>query len=222
MRVDRRRFLGLAAGGTAAALGGGLLASCGLADSSAPDLRRRSPDDTAWAGQMVDPPLEKPDVTFTDLDGNPFDLREQTAGELAVLFFGYTNCPDVCPIYLQTISRAMEAIGTGPGSDATVLFVGVDTERDTPEQMRTYLERINPAFIGLTGTPEVIAEANAALFQAPITFDEPDEDGNYLVGHGSKVFAFQPDGLAHRIYPYDVRQNEWVRDLPRLAEGQFQ
>jgi protein SCO1/2 len=166
--------------------------------------------------------LDKPDVTFTDLDGRPFNLRSETAGKLSVLFFGYTNCPDVCPIYLQTISRALEAIGTGPGSDTMVLFVGVDTERDTPEQMRTYLDRINPTFVGLTGTPELIDEANAALFQLPITIEEPDAAGNYLVGHGSKVFPFGPDDVAHRIYPYDVRQNEWVRDLPRLAEGQFQ
>jgi protein SCO1/2 len=214
---DRRRFLGLAAGGAAAAA----LAGCGLADSSAPDLRNRT-DDLAWGGQLVDPPFQKPDFTFTDMFGDPFDFVAETEGRFTILFFGYTSCPDVCPIYLQTISRAIEAIGTGPGSDPLVLFVGVDVARDTPEQLQTYLGRINPTFVGLTGSAELVDEAHQAMSMGPIVIEEPDEDGNYLVGHGSKVFPFLDQDVAPRIYPYDVRQNEWVRDLPRLAEGQYQ
>lgn len=217
-RWSRRRFLGLTASGLAVAG----LAGCSLDRASAPDESKDPGASDAWAGDLVDPPIEKPDVTFTDLDGNPFPFREATAGQLAVLFFGYTNCPDVCPIFLSSIARALEAIGTGPGSEAKVYFVGVDVARDTPEVMRTYLERINPSFIGLTGSESVIADANEAVFNPPIVIEEdPDGDGDYLVGHSSKVFPFTADDVAHRIFPSDVRQQEWVRDLPRLSKGEY-
>jgi protein SCO1/2 len=212
----RRSFLGLGASGVALAVAG-----CSLADSSSPDASAEEPTEGGWSGQLVDPGLEKPDVIFTDLDGNPFPFREKTEGKLAVLFFGYTSCPDVCPIYLNTMARSLEAIGSGPGSDPMVLFVGVDVARDTPEQMRTYLDRIDPSFIGLTGPESVIAQANRELFLPPIQIEEADENGEYLVGHASKVFPFTSDDVAHRIYPSDVRQQGWVEDLPRLAEGQY-
>ncbi len=217
MNRDRRRFLGLAAAAGATAA----LASCGLADNTAPDLRDQTDVEGGWGGQLIDPPYDKPDFTFTDMYGEPFPFVEKTAGKLAILFFGYTNCPDVCPIYLQTLSRALEAIGTGPGSDPMVLFVGVDTARDTPEQLQTYLGRINASFLGLTGTAELVDEAHQAMDLGPIDIGEPNDDGSYLVGHGAKVFPFQADDVAHRIYPYDVRQSVWIDDLPRLDAGEY-
>lgn len=221
MAVDadrsRRWFLGAAGGLTIATLAG-----CSLDRSASRDPRNQPEDDSGWAGELVDPPIEKPDVTFTTMYGDPFPFREETAGRFTLLFFGYTNCPDVCPISLNTVARSLEAIGSGPGSDPLVLFVGVDVARDTPEQLQTYLGRINPDFLGLTGSEEVIADANEQLYLPPITLEAPDEDGEYLVGHSSKMFAFQEDDVAHRIYPADqVRQQQWVRDLPRLAKGEY-
>ena len=215
---SRRRFLAATASGVA--LVG--LAACSTDRASTPDPAKPVDSDTSWSGELVDPPLERPDFTFTDVNGDPFPFLEKTEGKLSFLFFGYTNCPDVCPIFMTSIARAIETIGTGPGSDAQVIFVGVDIERDTPEQLKTFLEAINPDFIGLTGTEDVIVAANKAMFNPPIVIEEdPDGDGVYAVGNSSKVFAFTPDGLAHRIYPSDVRQKALVRDIPRLAAGQF-
>ncbi|MCB1038772.1 MAG: SCO family protein [Acidimicrobiales bacterium] len=215
---SRRRFLGVAATGLAA-VG---LGACSLDRASTPDESKEEAPSGAWAGELQDPPLERPDVTFTDMDGEPFPFLEKTEGKLSVLFFGYTNCPDVCPVFLTTFARAIEAIGTGPGSEAQLLFVGVDVQRDTPDQLKTFLSRINPTFIGLTGSEEVIAEANSAVFNPPIEIEEDtDGDGVYLVGHSSKVFPFTADGVGHRIYPSDVRQQQLVRDLPLLSEGTY-
>jgi protein SCO1/2 len=216
---SRRRFLATAASG----LGVVGLAACGLNRSSSRDTERTPQDADGWAGELVDPGMTKPAVTFTDLDGEPFPFVERTEGKLALLFFGYTSCPDVCPITLSTVARSLEAIGTGPGGDAMVLFVGVDTARDTPDAMRTYLDRIDPSFVGLTASPEVVEDALAQLYLPPPVIGEPGDDGSYLVVHSNRVFAFQADdGLAHRVYPGDqVRQQEWVRDLPRLAEGTY-
>jgi protein SCO1/2 len=215
---SRRRFLGATASGLAVAA----LAGCSLEKASSRDTSE-DPSIAAgdWGGELVEPGLERPDVTFTDMNGEPFPFREKTEGRFSILFFGYTNCPDVCPIFLGSIARAIESIGTGPGSDPQVLFVGVDVARDTPEQLRTYLGRIHPTFLGLTGPEDVIAEANRQVFNPPIEIEQADDGGEYLVGHSSRVFPFLEDGLAHRTYPSNTRQQVWTEDLPRLAEGTF-
>ena len=223
--IDRRRFLSGSVGlGAAAALGGGaaLLSACSLDRASSPG---RSDPTSGFGGTLLEPPFTKPDVTFTDLDGNPFPFLEKTEGQLTVLFFGYTNCPDICPVFLQTMARAREGIATGPGSRPQILFVGVDVARDTPEQMRTYLNRIDPTFIGLTGSEEVIGEAISHLKMAPVVIEEPAADGTYSVGHPAQATVFTRDDVSHRIYPTGVddwagtRMEVWVRDLPRLDQG---
>ncbi len=215
---SRRRFLGAGAVVSAAVA----LGACNLDRGSSPDesAREGGPTD-GWSGERLDPPWTKPDVTFTDLDGAPFPFAERTAGKLSLLFFGYTNCPDICPVYLSTLASAREAIGTGPGSRPDVYFVGVDLARDTPEVVQAYLANIDPTFQGLTGSEEVIAEALAAIYAPPVELGEPDADGSYEVGHPSWVTVYQAeDDRAHRRYPYGVRQQDWVKDLPRLAAGE--
>lgn len=210
---SRRQFVGLAAAGGAAAV----LAACGSDSSSAP----AEPKPSAWGGELVEPGLEKPDVTLATTDGKPFDFREATDGQLTLLFFGFTNCPDQCPIWLSSVAMAKKQIGSGPGSDPQVLFVGVDVARDTPEVLDEYLGRIDPSFIGLTGTESAIAAANKALYFPAITIGSPDADGDYEVGHYGRAAAFSPDNLAHRLYGYDVRPTDLARDLPLLANGTY-
>lgn len=212
---SRRRFLTVAGlGGAAAALVG-----CGSGDKST--AGSTVPPASAWGGELVDPGLTKPDVTLATTDGKPFEFREATAGKLTLLFFGFTNCPDQCPIWLNAVARAKEQIGSGPGSDPQVLFVGVDVARDTPEVLDEYLGRIDSSFIGLTGTEAAIASANRQLYFPPITIASPDDNGDYEVGHYGRAAAFSPDNLAHRLYGFDVRPTELARDLPLLATGTY-
>ncbi|HWJ60959.1 MAG TPA: SCO family protein [Acidimicrobiales bacterium] len=220
---SRRRFLGATVTASGLAIAG--LAGCSLGPASSSDPSVDTGESKAWGGEVDEQGLAKPDVTFTDMNGEPFPFVEKTKGKLALLFFGYTNCPDVCPVTLSSLARALDQIGSGPGSDPMVLFVGVDVARDTPEQLQTYLGRINPTFLGLTGDEsDVIAEANRQVFNPPIVIEEPDADGEYAVGHSKKVLAYSPtDDLAHRYYDGDrVRPQTWVNDLPRLAEGEYQ
>lgn len=212
----RRRVLGI---GIAAA-GSLVLSACGLSHGSSVDQAAR-PLKAGFSGSLVDPPLAKPDTTFTDFNGDPFPFAEKTAGELTLLFYGYTSCPDVCPIYLNTLARARDALGGGPGSRVQVLFVGVDTKRDTPEKLRSYLGAIDETFIGLTGTPALIADSLHQLKQSAPLIGKPDAQGDYTVQHPATVYAFTPDDAAHRLYPYGVRQGAWVRDLPKLAAGRY-
>ncbi len=216
----RRRFLGATATASGLALAG--LAGCSLGRASSPDAANEAAAAKGWGGELVEPGLAKPDVTFTDMNGDPFPFVEKTQGKLALLFFGYTSCPDVCPTTLNALNQALETIGSGDGANPMVLFVGVDTARDTPEELQEYLG-LNPNFLGLTGSDEIIAQANREVFNPPIGIEDPDENGEYLVFHSKKVFAFSPtDGLAHRYYDGETtRQQTWVKDLPRLDQGEY-
>lgn len=216
-RLSRRRVLG--AGVAAGA--GLLLSACGLQDGGSKDASEVDPD-AGWTGLLVSPPFEKPDVTFTDFNGKPYPLREKTAGRLTLLFFGYTSCPDVCPTYLNTLASALDTIGDGPGGRPIVLFVGVDVARDTPKRMKEYLGQIDRDFIGLTGPEPVIAKAIGDLKLGQPVIHEPDAKGNYVVDHPAAIIAFSPDGKGHRMFPANTRQEQWIKDLPRLDNGIYQ
>lgn len=214
---SRRQFLGSAGAGAAVLA----LGACGLNRGASVD-RSNEPDAGSFGGTVVDPPFEKPDRTFVDHNNQPFNLRTDTKDRLAILFFGYTNCPDVCPVYLNQMHSALGAIGSGPGSRPMVLFVGVDTARDTPEVLKQYLGNIDKSFIGLTADDETIAAALDDLTLPQVILREPDENGDYYVDHAAYAVAFSPDNLGHRIYSTgDVRQQDWVKDLPRLDKGTY-
>lgn len=172
-----------------------------------------------WKGVALDQPAPRPDFTLTDTEGQPFDFRAETEGELTLLFFGYTNCPDFCPIQMSVIAGALDTPGT---PQATVVFVGVDPERDTPEALRAFLDQFDSSFIGLHGTHEEIAEAQAAAPHVAPATRLPDDDGDaaddYLVGHSTQVIAYTPDDQAHVVYPSGTRREDWIADLPRLLE----
>ncbi|RPI23873.1 MAG: SCO family protein, partial [Chloroflexota bacterium] len=110
-----------------------------------------------YQGSLIEPPLAAADIRLTDQDGQPFTLSEQVdAGgrrKVAVIFFGYTHCPDVCPTTLAEFNKIKSQLGDQSGR-VSFIFVTVDPQRDTPEQLRTHLANFDPTFVGLTGTME--------------------------------------------------------------------
>jgi len=98
-----------------------------------------------------------PSVELTDQNGQPFDLSE-LQGSAVLLFFGFTHCPDICPTTLAQLAAARSALEER-ADDVKVVFVTIDPERDTAERLADYLGRFDPAFIGLTGSADEIAEA---------------------------------------------------------------
>lgn len=208
--TSRRQFLRMGA-----ALGGlGAVASIAACTDDADDA---SADDfnLGFAGTVLGIPLAKPTVTFTDTSGAPFDVAAATAGTLTLMLFGYTSCPDVCPVHLSILASTLDRI-EGPAKATNVVFVGVDTARDTPDAIRAFLDNRDRDFIGLTATPDVIDEALTQLNLPAVTINEPAEDGSYTVGHPSQILAFGPDDLCHVVYPFGVVEQEWATDLPRL------
>lgn|SRR5690606_5984668 len=177
------------------------------------DEASAAPDRLGLRGTELPAPQPRPRFTLTTTDGRPFDFAAETRGRLTLLFFGYTSCPDVCPIHLATLADALDEVSAEP----LVVFVGVDPHRDTPTAVREYLDRYDTDFIGLVGTSEELEAAQRAA-EVPVAVSERVEGvDDYLVGHASQILAYTADDLAHVVYPFGVRRQDWVHDLPRLA-----
>ncbi len=198
-----------------AALATPLLAGCGAGDAQwhAGDTG----GDGALRGMVLPRPIEKPDFILNDTDGKPFDFRAETDGYLTLLFFGYTYCPDVCPVHMASLAAVLDGMPVQVRNRIKVVFVSVDPERDTPERIREWLNAFDRRFIGLRGTSEEVEAIMRSLQLPTAVLEEPDEKGRYLVGHPSQVIAFEPDGPARVIYPFGTRQADWAYDLPRLV-----
>ena len=212
--TDRRTFL--RAGGLAA-LGAAGLAGCGSgdgADAAADD------DNLGFAGTVLGIPVAKPTIAFTDTSGSPYDVSTETAGKLTLMLFGYTSCPDVCPVHLNILASTLADL-TGPAAKTKVIFVGVDTARDTPQVIRTFLDKRDKEFIGLTADPAVLDDALRQMQLPSVIIDPPRPDGSYVVEHPSQILAFTPDDLCHIVYPFGVREAAWKQDLPRLIDYEW-
>ena len=168
----------------------------------------------SWHGRSVDPALPRPSFTLTDTSGQPYDFAAETAGQLTFLYFGYTNCPDVCPI---TIANLSQSLGEVNGVAAKVVFVTTDPTRDTPERLRQWLDNFDGDFVGLTGTAAELEAAQKAAGVTVAIADAPDDKGNYTVGHSAAMHVYTGDDREHLNYPWSTTQSEWTDDIPRIA-----
>lgn len=198
-----------------------LLAAAALAAGCA--RGRPAEDANALRGTMLPRPLAKPEFTLTDTHGRPFDFRKETAGKLALVYFGYTHCADICPVQMANIATVLRTMPYEVVSRTRVIFITVDPARDTPERLRSWLDNFDTRFVGLRGTADEVAAVEHALHVAVAVEDTVHgaAGGDYTVGHAAQVIAFTPDGLAHVAYPFGTRQEDWEHDLPALAGGQW-
>jgi protein SCO1/2 len=129
---------------------------------------------------------------FTLVDQNGKTRRaEDFRGKLMLIYFGYTYCPDVCPTELQTMGEAVDLLGDKQDA-VQPIFVTIDPERDTPEQLRLYAESFHPRLVALTGSKEQVAAAARAY---KVYFAKrPQDGGDYLMDHSSFVFLMGRDG----------------------------
>jgi len=137
-------------------------------------------------------PRTLPPLDLVDQDGRPVPA-DFFVGHWTLVFFGFTQCPDICPTTLATLAQAVRQLGDLPPDDRPrVLLVTVDPERDPPERLAAYVRFFDPAFLGVTGSLEATAAA-AAAFGVPyakVTMPE----GGYTLDHGSGLFVVGPTG----------------------------
>lgn len=216
------RFSGL---GASRAVGFGLVlvaaaVACRMEAPERGEASRRA-QETGFRGRVVKDAGPRPDFVLNDARGGTFDFREETEGHLALLFFGYTHCPDVCPIHMSSIAEVKRDLGLEFGRNTKVVFVTVDPARDTPERIVSWLEGFDPAFIGLYGEPARVDSIQLALGLPPAMVPEAGEAGaaraDYDVGHASAVVAFPPGDSIRVMFPHGTRQADWRHDLEALA-----
>ena len=175
------------------------------------------PGNVVYKGGMVSPPLPKPKFTLTDTSGAAFDLASKTQGYTTLLFFGFTNCPDMCPTQMHMIAQALKKIPPETAKRFKVIFVTTDPERDSPKVLRAYLDHFDKSFIGLTGSQAAIDAAQMAANISPATKSAVRPNGTYDVGHAAFVLAYTTDNLAHVIYPVGITAEDLAHDLQYLA-----
>ena len=169
---------------------------------------------SVFAGREMPEPTPKPEFTLTDTEGQPYDFAAETEGQVTYLYFGYTFCPDICPVHMAQLAEVLGA--PGAPANATVVFVTVDPERDTPEVIRDFLDAFSADFVGLSGTPEELEAAQLAAGVTPAIKEGAGPD--YTMGHAGQVIAYAPNGLNYTQYPFGTRQSQFAADLPILAE----
>jgi protein SCO1 len=176
-----------------------------------------TPAKSNYHGGLVSPPLPKPKFKLTDTSGSPFDFASKTQGYVTLLFFGYTHCPDICPLQMFTIAKVFKQVPADIVNQFKVVFVTTDPDRDSPQAIRSWLDHFDKRFIGLTGSDAAIEAAQLAANMPPAKKSAVRADGAYEVGHAAFVLVYTKDNLAHVIYPLGVKQEDWAHDLPQLA-----
>ncbi|MEE3170571.1 MAG: SCO family protein [Pseudomonadota bacterium] len=168
-----------------------------------------------WNGKDISGLMPDLEFQLVNDEGKPVS-QEKSAGQIRLLFFGFTSCPDVCPTTLQKVSQATRGLPDPIQEDVQTLFVSVDPKRDTPERLQEYVRFFGDRIEGLTGTEPQLREL-AKRYRTTFGYDEPDAEGNYNVSHSSAVYVFDRDGAARLLIRPDTSASKISEDLQLLA-----
>jgi protein SCO1/2 len=185
-----------------------LLAATLLAACSAPG--------PAFNGVTYDPPEPAPALTLPRADGSVFDFKAQR-GAAMLVFFGYTNCPDVCPTTLSDWKKVKRALGSD-ASRVKFVFISVDPDRDTPDVAQRYVSAFDSTFIGLSGDSAQIERAKS-LFHVQSFKEDIQSASGYAVSHSSTIFAIDPRNRLRLLYEFGIAPDKVADDLKQLLRN---
>ncbi|MCC7023028.1 MAG: SCO family protein [Thermomicrobiales bacterium] len=168
-------------------------------------------------GGFYTPALPAPALDLTDQNGHPFSLAEQR-GNVVLVYFGYTACPDYCPMTLSDFQAIKEDLGED-ADRARFVMVTIDPERDTEERLKEYMAFFDPDFIGLRGTAEQTAQVERGYGVAAERVDYPGSEASYLMNHSVITYVIDPEGQLRLAYPHGFETELIVEDLQHLLHG---
>lgn len=207
-------FAGLVGVGGALLLIPGMTAIAQPGWTAAPNAGGASPttSDAAAVGEVV-PPRPAPPLRLTGTDGQPFD-DASLRGAPVLVFFGYTHCPDVCPLNLVDVRDAMKRSST----PVKAVFVSIDPDRDTPAEIGTYLSYYGVPIVGLTGTP---AEVRATADAWGVRYSKLDEGGTsgYAMAHTADTFLVDANGMLRQVIPFGSGSDVMLQRVTAVAEN---
>lgn len=170
--------------------------------------------------------LGRPDTAAVASVGGPFQLQaadgrtvtdKDYRGKWMLVYFGYTNCPDVCPTGLQTIANALDTLGDSAKQRTAVLFVTVDPERDTPQILQDYVSAFGAPITGLGGSPEQVAQAARAY---RVYYARHNKPGGYDMDHSSVIYVMDPQGRFVANFTHQTTPDAMAARLRALMDGQ--
>jgi protein SCO1/2 len=149
-------------------------------------------------GTLLSPPRPLPPLALVDQDNRPFGT-DRLRGGWSLLFFGFTSCPDVCPVTMSALAQTNKLLAALPERlRPRVVMISVDPERDTPERLAAYVKAFDPTFVGATGDKPAIDEL--AQRMGVLVATRPLDDDNYTVDHTTSVFLIDPDGALRALF----------------------
>src|SRR5689334_23104185 len=170
-------------------------------------------DDVSLKAGVFAPARTAPDFSLTGSNGTGLRLSSYR-GQVVVLAFGFTSCPDVCPTTLGVLAQARKLLGRE--ADAVkVIYVTVDPERDDAKRMRAYLSAFDPTFVGATGTVEQLA---ALRKDYGITAEKRPAGASYVLAHSSSTYLIDRVGKLHAMMPYGHSAADYAHDLRILLQ----
>lgn len=194
-----------------------LLAGC--SPSATAPIPSGSASASAYGGVELTTPYQLPDVTLIDQSGKAFDVRTGSDKPVLAFFFGYTNCPDICLGVLTDLASASNRLPDDVRAKLQVIFVTVDPARDDPAAIRSYLSRIDPGFIGLTGEPADI-ERLAGAMGVGIEGVEKLPNGDYEVNHTAQVVGYDAQRRGVLVWTQGTSIGTYRADFERLVRQQ--
>ena len=153
------------------------------------------------------------DIPLQDVNGQRRSLKD-FSGKVVAVFFGYTQCPDVCPTTLQEFVEVKQALGAD-GNKLQAIFVSLDPERDTPQVLKAYLANFDESFVGLHGTPDEIA-AVAKDFKIFFKKVPGKTEGTYTLDHSAGTYLYDPQGRLRIYERYGVGSQVLAQDVKAL------
>lgn len=170
-------------------------------------------NDPQFDGIAFEPPREIPTFRFVASTGDTVQLAPEP-GRPTMVFFGYTHCPDICPMTLSEWTQAKAALGPD-GDRVRWVFVSVDPERDTPAVAEAYAKQFDDTFVGVSGDAATTAAIQAAFGVA--SYEEPgSSEADYLVAHASQCFLVDDTGQLRVMFSFNSGVDAMVADLRRL------
>ena len=177
-------------------------------------VQRQAGVQTATA-TLLAPPRPLPPLALIDQDNRPFAV-DRLRGRWTFVFFGFTSCPDVCPLTMAALAETSKLLANVPERlRPQVVMISVDPERDTPQRLAGYVHGFDPAFIGATGTKTAIAEL--AQRMGVLVAKRPIEGGSYSVDHSTSVFLIDPDGALRALFSAPHTPKLIAEDYRRIA-----
>lgn len=193
------------------------LAACGGGGTTADNLPADVVvlgDDT-YNGAVLAEPYVVPDLALINTEGEPFSLTSDTTKPLTLVFFGYTNCPDICQIVMASLASSLTRLSGEQRDKVDVVLVTTDPARDTPASLRRYLDRFDPSFVGLTGDLVDIQEVAAPL---RIFFEKGTKlpSGGYEVEHGTPVLGINTSDEVDIVWTEGTSAQQFAEDINAL------